>query len=171
MSRVVRSEIERKYLIRYPDPEMLRALPECEKWEITQVYLMNGPGGVSRRIRRVLTNGEIHYYQTFKRRITEMSCEEEEREIASELYERLFRERDTRRQPILKTRYRVPYEGHILEFDIFPFWQDRALMEIELSSEDEVARIPDYVSIIRDVTSDRAYKNRQLARRVPMEPV
>ena len=80
-------------------------------------------------------------------------------------------ERDEERRPILKTRYRVPYEGHVLEFDIYPFWNDRAILEIELRSEDEAAAIPDDVHIIRDVSGEKAYKNKQLAKRVPMEPI
>ena len=59
----------------------------------------------------------------------------------------------------------------MLEFDIYPFWQDRAILEIELTCEDEVPDIPEYVSIIRDVTGEKAYKNRQLARHVPMEKI
>ena len=72
---------------------------------------------------------------------------------------------------IEKTRYRVPYAGHVLEFDVYPFWTDRAIMEIELESEDERADIPDYVRVLRDVTGEKAYKNKQLAKRVPMEPI
>ena len=65
----------------------------------------------------------------------------------------------------------MPYAGHVLEFDIYPFWRDRAVMEIELEAEDEAALIPDYVRVIRDVSGEKAYKNRQLAKRVPMEEI
>lgn len=164
-------EIERKYLIHYPDTEKLSQLPGCEIWEITQVYLTDGKDGTTRRIRRVFTNGAVRYYRTFKRRVSALTCVEDEGEITAAEYQALFEQRDARRQPIVKTRYRVPYAGHTLEFDVFPFWQDRALMEIELSREDEAANIPETVQIIRDVTGEKAYKNRQLARRVPMEPI
>ena len=70
-----------------------------------------------------------------------------------------------------KTRYRIPYEGHILEFDIYPFWDDRAILEIELEHENEGAAIPDYVQIIRDVSADPAYKNRSLAENVINEDI
>ena len=65
----------------------------------------------------------------------------------------------------------MPYAGHVLEFDVYPFWPDRAIMEIELAGEDEAAEIPDYVRIIRDVTGEKAYKNKQLAKRIPMEDI
>ena len=59
----------------------------------------------------------------------------------------------------------------MLEFDIYPFWEDRAIMEIELASEAEGAAIPDYVRIIRDVSADPAYKNRSLAEHVVFEAI
>lgn len=167
----VHCEIERKYLIAYPDVEQLKALPGCEVWEITQVYLKDGEGGQMRRIRRVLTEGREMFYRTFKRRLTALSAEEDEGEITAEDYARYSLERDLGRMPIVKTRYRVPYAGHVLEFDVYPFWTDRAIMEIELESEDEAAEIPDYVHILRDVTGEKAYKNKQLAKRVPMEEI
>ena len=171
MSAGAHCEIERKYLIRYPDTGLLKSLPGCEVWEITQVYLKDGEDGQTRRIRRVLTGGREKYYRTFKRRLTALSAQEDEGEISREEYERYARERDTRRRPIQKTRYRVPCAGHVLEFDVYPFWTDRAILEIELRSEDEAATIPDYVDVIRDVSGEKAYKNKQLAKQVPMEPL
>lgn len=171
MSTGKHCEIERKYLIAWPDTDMLRAQPGCEVWDITQIYLKDGPEGQTRRIRRVLTGGREIYFRTFKRRLTALSAEEDEGEISAAEYERYALERDPGRAPIVKTRYRVPHAGHVLEFDVYPFWTDRAIMEIELESEDERADIPDYVRVLRDVTGEKAYKNKQLAKRVPMEPI
>ena len=164
-------EIERKYLIRYPDTDHLAAQPGCEVWEITQIYLEDGEDGLTRRVRRVVVNGEVKYFRTFKRRVSARSALEDEGEITAEDYAAYCAQQDPSRQPILKTRYRVPYAGHVLEFDIYPFWRDRAVMEIELEAEDEAALIPDYVRVIRDVSGEKAYKNRQLAKRVPMEEI
>ena len=164
-------EIERKYLIGYPDVEQLKAQPGCEVWDITQIYLVDGEDGQTRRIRRVLTGGRETFYRTFKRRLSALSALEDEGEITGEAYAAYSAERDVSRNPILKTRYRVPYRGHVLEFDLYPFWKDRAIMEIELEREDEVPEIPDWVKIIRDVSAEKAYKNRHLARRVPMEAI
>ena len=163
MSADVHCEIERKYLIRYPDTGHLKSLPGCEMWEITQIYLKDGEGGQTRRIRRVLTGGREMFYRTFKRRLTALSAQEDEGEISREDYDRYALERDEGRNPILKTRYRVPYEGHVLEFDIYPFWNDRAIVELELSDEDTPVNFPPQLKIIREVTEDEAYKNEALA--------
>lgn len=163
-------EIERKYLIRYPDLKQLEAQPGTEKWEIVQIYLTSGEGE-TRRVRQVVTGGGIHYYRTFKRRLTSLSAEEDEREIDPVSYLEYAKQQLPGSRPVVKTRYRIPYGGHLLEFDIYPFWDDRAILEIELKSEEEGAQIPEYAQIIRDVSGDYAYKNSQLAMQVPMEAI
>ena len=164
-------EIERKYLIRYPDADVLSRQPGCERWDITQTYLTDGEGKQTRRVRKLVINGETRYIRTFKRHVSALTSAEDEAVIDRDAYEALLRERDESRSPIVKTRYRIPYKGHVIEIDIYPFWQDRAILEVELEREDEAAELPKYIRVIRDVSGEKAYKNRQLAKRVPMEPI
>ena len=171
MSEGKHYEIERKYLIRYPDTEVLKAQKGVEQWEIMQIYLTVSGPGETRRIRQVVSGGEIRYYKTFKRHVSSVMNEEDEGEIDQLEFIRLSKELQPGCKPLNKTRYRIPYAGHVLEFDIYPFWNDRAIMEIELGREDEGAAIPDYVHIIRDVSDDVAYKNRQLAENVIYEKI
>ena len=171
MSAGKHCEIERKYLIRYPDIKTLLAQKGVEQWEIVQIYLTVSGPGETRRIRQVVSGGEIKYYKTFKKRLTDLSNEEDEGEIDQLEYIHLCQEQQPGCKPVGKTRYRIPYEGHILEFDIYPFWDDRAILEIELEHENEGAAIPDYVQIIRDVSADPAYKNRSLAENVINEDI
>jgi CYTH domain-containing protein len=171
MSAGKHCEIERKYLIRYPDIKTLQAQKGVEQWEIVQIYLTVSGPGETRRIRQVVSGGEIKYYKTFKKHLTDLTNEEDEGEIDQLEYIHLCQEQQPGCKPVGKTRYRIPYEGHILEFDIYPFWNDRAILEIELEREDEGAAIPDYVQIIRDVSADPAYKNRSLAENVVYETI
>ena len=171
MSAGKHCEIERKYLIRYPDIKTLQAQKGVEQWEIVQIYLTVSGPGETRRIRQVVSGGEIKYYKTFKKHLTDLTNEEDEGEIDQLEYIHLCQEQQPGCKPLGKTRYRIPYKGHILEFDIYPFWNDRAILEIELEREDEGAAIPDYVQIIRDVSADPAYKNRSLAENVVYETI
>jgi len=50
-----------------------------------------------------------------------------------------------------------------LEIDIYPFWNDKAILEIESCSEDEPVNIPKEIKIIKEVTADEKYKNKSLA--------
>ena len=171
MSNGKHCEIERKYLIRYPDIDTLKAQRGVEQWEIVQIYLTASGPGETRRIRQVVSDGEIKYYKTFKRRLSDLSSEEDEGEIDQMEFIRLSQEVHPACKPLVKTRYRIPYQGHVLEFDIYPFWTDRAIMEIELERENEGAALPDYVQVIRDVSADIAYKNRSLAESVVCEEI
>ena len=171
MSAGKHRETELKYLIRYPDIPTLQAQAGVEQWEVVQIYLTVSAPGETRRIRQVVSDGEIKYYKTFKRRISGMSSEEDEGEIDQLEYMRLTREAEPSCKPVYKTRYRIPYMGHTLEFDIYPFWTDRAILEIELDSESEGAAIPEYARIIRDVSADYAYKNRSLAEHIVYEEI
>lgn len=162
-------EIERKYLIRMPDEQRLRAMPGCEIWDLAQTYLMDGEDGSTRRVRSIAAAQGTVYVHTVKRRLSDLSHEEWEREISREEYERLLGDANPALHAIRKRRYRIPYAGQLLEIDIYDFWRDRATLEIELEREDQPAILPDWLSIVRELTGERAYKNRFLAEEVPME--
>ena len=164
------NEIELKYLIAMPDESMLAGREGCEVWQIEQIYLTSKPG-TTRRVRKVVENGEARYYKTFKRAVSAMTAQEDEGLISCEEYEAYCAQRNTELNAILKTRYRVPYADQVLEFDVYPFWTDRAVMEIELESESQQPVIPGWVNIIGDVTADRRYKNVALAREIPMDAI
>lgn len=159
-------EIEKKFIIRHPDLDYLKSLEGCEYSSIEQIYLLSEEGR-SERIRKRVTHGEIKYYHTMKYHITDMTRVEEERLITKTEYEALKQKADPDLNIICKTRYCLPYQGHMLEIDVFPFWDRQAYLEIELQSEDEKFKIPGFIDILCDVTTERKYTNRALARSIP----
>ena len=167
----VQIETERKYLIRMPDEKLLSSMEGCEIWDIEQVYLQDGPNGETRRVRSVLTEGVRKCFRTEKKRVSALSSIEKEEEISQEEYVSLKAEANPALNIIFKRRYRIPFENQLLEIDIYAFWQDRATLEIELPGENVAAVIPGWIDIIRDVSSEAAYKNRCLAAAVPMEDI
>ena len=68
-----------------------------------------------------------------------------------------------------KTRVCVPHGDHLLEIDIYPFWKKQAVLEVELESEDTPLTLPPYITVLREVTGEKAYKNRALAAHIPEE--
>ena len=94
-------EIERKYLIKMPSERLLAELPECERTEILQIYLVIKQDGVRRRIRRRGTpeRGYVCTY-TEKSDVSFGVRTEEEREISEEEFERLRAEAAPNRSPI-----------------------------------------------------------------------
>lgn len=161
-------EIERKFLIAMPDRAVLER-ESREKLEIVQIYLLPGPAGENRRLRRSRRDGAETLYYTEKLRLTDMTRIEREREITRSEWDCLAAQTDGRCHPIEKTRWKVPYAGHVLEIDVFPFWRRQAFCEAELASEEETLALPGWLRVIREVTADLRYTNSALAREIPAE--
>ena len=161
-------EIERKFLIRYPDISLLTGLAGVRVLQIVQTYLASKNGETS-RVRKIVSDGVTSYIYTSKIRVTNITHIENERKITREEYEELLLQADSERKPICKTRYCVPNGKHVAEIDVYDFWNDRATLEIELSSEDEEFEMPDFISVIKEVTDDRRYKNASLSKSVVYE--
>ena len=159
-------ETEKKFLIKYPSKELLEGIEKKDISEITQTYLISEKGITLRLRKRVYESG-VKYYKTEKIRISDMTALENEIEIDEEAYNNDLKFADPKRRPIEKTRLLMRNGKHVFEIDIYPFWQDRAIMEVELESEDEEFCIPDSVEVIADVTGDARYKNASLARVIP----
>ena len=154
-------EIERKYLVEYPE----FPLP-CEDRVsgIVQAYLVSEPG-VSERVRA----RDGRYYHTRKRRISGIRAEEGERENSREEYDLLLNRRDPACRVIEKKRHVFEYRGQVFELDIFPFWKCQAMLEIELADENAEVCLPPFISLIREVTDDEAYKNHAMSMAIPPE--
>ena len=163
-------EIERKFLICYPDIKALESLPNCTKVDITQTYLKSN-SDVERRIRARGIDGDYLYYLTEKKPITGMKRVETERRLTQDEYLKLLMEADNKLRTIRKTRYCLSENNQYFEIDIYPEWDDQAIMEIELSSEDDEIKTPDFINIIKEVTDDESYKNYQMAKKMPKELV
>lgn len=163
-------EIERKYLIRMPEETTLKK-HSIRSIAITQTYLLPGAEGGNRRVRYSRWDGGEARYYTEKRRLSDITRIEREREIGESEYEELLKEADPARKPIEKVRWCVPFGGHTLEIDIFPFWSDRAYCEAEVSSEEESIAIPDWITVIREVTGDPRYTNHALSLEIPEEDI
>ena len=123
-------EIERRFLIRFPDLEYLSA--HAAATDITQVYLTSESGDTD-RVRKRGRDGEYSYTHTVKHRISGVRRIEQEREISGEEYGELLKNADPSLRCIEKRRWCLEYGGRLFEIDIFPFWTDRAIVEIELT--------------------------------------
>ena len=155
-------EIERKFLIEYPDISWLENNPNCRRIEIIQTYLKSEEGDEV-RVRQRGTDGNYVYFKTTKRKISDVKRVEIEKRLSEKEYLTLLMEADTSRRQIRKTRYCLTYEGQYFEIDVYPFWNDKAITEIELSSEDQEIHFPKKIKVIKEVTDDDAYKNANLA--------
>ena len=63
-------------------------------------------------------------------------------------------DQDNKLRTIHKTRYCLSTDSQYFEIDIFPEWNNQAIMEIELSSEDQEVVLPSFIHVIKEVTDD-----------------
>ena len=153
---------DRKQLIEYPDIAWLESLPNCHRVEIEQTYLV-ASGGAELRVRKRGENGSYTYYETEKLRLSGGKRTETEHRLTRGDYERQLLFADPNKRTIKKTRYCLSYNDRYYEIDVFPFWNDRAIVETELGAEDEPIDLPEKLRLICDVTDDPRYFNSSLA--------
>lgn len=156
-------EIERKFLIEYPDMKWLESIPNCQRVEIIQTYLKSDNGDEV-RVRQRGIDGHYIYFQTTKRKLSDLKRVEIERRLSESEYLRLLMNADTTRRQIRKDRYCLTYKNQYFEIDVYPFWKDKAIAEIELSNENAEIIFPEQIKVIKEVTDDESYKNASLAR-------
>ena len=157
-------EIERKYLIKYPDIKWLESLDNCQKVDIIQTYLKSEDRNEI-RIRQRGIEGDFIYYQTIKKSINNLKRVEIEKRLSKDEYLKLLMDADLSKGQIRKTRYCLTYNNRYFEIDVFPFWKDKAILEIELLDENEKILFPEEIEIIKEVTNEAEYKNVNLAKK------
>jgi CYTH domain-containing protein len=156
-------EIERKFLIQYPDISELSKMPGYRVVHMEQRYLQEEgdfPGG---RVRRIVDGDSVKYVYTYKVRISDMTRHEFEKEITEDEYREMLRRQTPDTITIKKDRHSFLYQGLTYELDIYTFWDDKATLEAEVDSEDTPIPIPPCVTLIKEVTRDRRYNNSQLS--------
>lgn len=166
-------EIEYKFLIHYPNIKTLESQPHYKYQEITQLYLMvpeEDDKVLTRcRIRQIKNGDNITYIKTYKKKITDMTRVEIESEISRDEFNNLSKYIIEGHSPLSKIRHSFNLNGFTYEVDVFPFWKDRAFLEIEVESEDIKPPVPPFLSVVRDVTADPRYRNFSLSHTIITE--
>ncbi len=162
-------EIEKKFLIKYPDLHFLNNLYNCKEVEIEQVYLKS-KDGESRRIRRRSVGGKTQCYHTVKKQITSTVREEIETLISVNEYEKLKKEIAPKCEIITKKRYCLMENGCYFEIDIFPFMKNTAVLEIELKNENDKFTLPEFIEKLDDVTEKPEFTNYNMSKNLKTNP-
>lgn len=157
-------EIERKFLIEYPNINFLNNLKTCRKTPITQAYLNTPDEGIFRIRKRGNKNSEV-YIKTIKIKINDIKRIEKEYYITKQEFENYISNKEYVTGIISKDRYCIVYNSTYYELDVYPFWNDRATLEIELCNEDEKYTLPPFVKLIREVSFEPEYRNFALAQK------
>jgi CYTH domain-containing protein len=124
-----------------------------------------------RRLRRVTTEiiGEFDYickfFYTEKHPLSQDGLVREENEVSITYreYLKLMQEADSTLHKINKTRYTFYIDEQAYELDIYDFDTNYAILEIEMPTENTPYKWPDSLVLVKDVTSDKRFKNRSIS--------
>lgn len=166
-------ERERKFLVESVD---WTGINEYHDSIIVQTYLDNSlffsePSTATARIRARYFQPDHQkgpkapiYTQTTKHHLGPGKNLEIEREISKEEYDEFLKKADPNKKSIRKERTCFNWDGQDFELDFF--MKPRSglqILEIELEADDTEVRLPPFIKIIREVTSEKEYSNAQIA--------
>ena len=157
-------ETKRKFLIRKPDPAELEKRPNCQGVDILQAYLHSEVPGEMVRIRQRGQDGHYVYFKTRKQQIDGGKRIELEERLSRNEFLELLMQTDPEYQILRKRRYCLSEHGLYYNIDLYPQWDDQALMEIETYAKDDRVLPPEGIQVIREVTGEKEYLNPNIAR-------
>ena len=149
-------ETERKFLI---DPNNIpHDLSEADKYEIIQTYI-----SISPEIRVRQLNGYDYWFALkMPKDNIGLSRQELEFPIIKEEYEYLFDKKEV--ESVLKTRYQFTEDDYMVAVDVYDGnLKGLAVSEIEFESVEESEKFIPFDWYLKDITSDKRYKNANLA--------
>ena len=159
-------EAYKKYLVAMPDLERLKAELNFSKVDMSRIYLLNEENENERSILQRGHFGDYAFYYTEKRHFKGFDRIEVERRLTKNEYVSLIGQADTRLKQINKTRYCFVWNNKYYELDVFGFWNDKAILKVQLTDRDSMVEIPEFLQVIKDVSNDMSYTNYSLAQNV-----
>lgn len=153
---------KRKFLVDMLEVSLLSERYGALSLDMMQTYLKVLTPNVERRIRQQKNGEDYLYFYTEKHLMPDGTKWDTEKPISEKLYIRYLMEGDSALHSVRKTKHRFIYNGCRFELDVYPFSDDKAVLFMYSTGPD--IAMPPEIHVIREVTGDPAYKNRQLAR-------
>ena len=155
---------KRKFLIAYPDVQILENMENCHKVDVVRTYLKSEKNEEI----RIRKRGAGDYY-TYSLHAKTMAQNGEPVETESQLtedeYEVLLKQADPHMREIRKTRYCFTYNELYFELDLYSLWRHQAIVEVETNNGTGRIQFPDFVKVQQELTGLAEYKNASLAKK------
>lgn len=153
-----------KYSVDLKNTDLDGIIRNSRLMKIEQTYLQSD-ANVERRIRKSELNNSVSYYFSVYKIMEDGSrLIVSEKSIDEKMYNQLMESRDTAYETIRKNRYYFSDNGTYFALDVFENMEDVGILEINVG-EHEVVSIPSYVTVMEDVTNNKDYYNKNIARK------
>lgn len=154
---------QRKFLVDSMDISVLAEYAGSGKVNITQDYLKSSDGG-EYRIRKIDQGSDSSYhfaaikkYENGRREIIR------EEPLSEKDYNLMTFLKNEETETIYKTRYSFVYANQYYKLDIFD--DGLVMLEVNLTKENPVLTMPEFIKPLEDVTNNQEYANINIARR------
>lgn len=159
------SQHQEKIIVKRPDKNYLLN-KKAQKRDIIQIYLKSN-GKEERRIRMMGDGNNFVYYLT--RKGIGNYNDYQEKSISKDVYQALMLEMDNERKPIIKERWYFSEGDTYYNLDVYPGWENYAVVEIRGSKENVDVTLPSGIEEVRNVTDDVRFSNYAFSKYFPSE--
>ena len=150
-----------KYLVDLGNSD-LKDVTSGTRVRIEQTYLMSDKD-IEKRLRKTeIHDDEAYYLSVYRMNEDGEKLIVSEKSIDKKVYDQLLEFQDKRKKTIYKTRYYFTYQGEYFHLDVFDDNPEIGILEINVSNNERVV-IPNYLSVIDDVSKDDRYSNSMMA--------
>lgn len=150
--------VEKKYLIKMPDVNQLIKNKHCRKVHVKQHYLIDETKKEQEKIVLRREKNKNFYYKVNKKNNVKYS-----QAIKADDYINKLEDENNKFYHIYKDRYYYIYDSRCIKIDIFPFWKDKAILEVDILNDRESIKFPKFIEVLEEVTTIDSYKNYYLA--------
>lgn len=132
--------------------------------DIDQDYLVSENSEEEYRVRKMTQGNDSSYHFTVIKKLANGTREIlKEETINEKAYEKLLALKNKELASIKKTRYSFVYANQYYKLDSFE--DGLMILEVNLTKENPTLTLPDFVSVVEDVTNDLDYTNINIAKR------
>ncbi|XP_064392262.1 TRPL translocation defect protein 14-like isoform X1 [Halichondria panicea] len=150
---------KRKFLVKsLPDSSLFS---KVEDFDVTHDYLLTSNPQLQARVRKRGQNGYFTFTHT-ERRTMDGKRVEQIMQLSDREYRALLNQRDPTHHPIHKKRKCFLWKGHYFQLDVFlepcsQRCQDMLMLETYTTKQGDELELPDFLEIVKEVTSDPHY--------------
>ena len=155
---------QKKFLVSYVNIEEFLKNVGSGIVDIDQDYLVSENSEEEYRVRKMTQGNDSSYHFTVIKKLANGTREIlKEETINEKAYEKLLALKNKELASIKKTRYSFVYANQYYKLDSFE--DGLMILEVNLTKENPTLTLPDFVSVVEDVTNDLDYTNINIAKR------